>query len=316
MSYFNNEIESVFSKIEQADNIVIFGHKNPDGDCVGSVMGLREALRTLFPNKTIYGVGTHPSYIAPCVVDSDVVSDEFIKSALAVMVDLSDLDRVEDQRILTAKEIVCIDHHVKQVDVNFPIIRDELAPSATFIITKCLLERYHKIPSQLAAKYLYMGLVTDTGRFQFDSEPETLEVAKSLIEHGFDYKEIYSILYRQSSSDLKFRAVVYSNFKFDGLVSYVCISKKMYEEIGLTQNEAGGKVNLLSLLDNHPMWAAFTEQDDGTIRVELRSNGHYNVQKVAIIFGGGGHIPASGCKLTTFDDVPKVLEALNKAEQL
>lgn len=315
MSYFDEDREKVFSELEKAESIVIFGHKNPDGDCVGSVLGMKHALKALFPNKHVYALGTHPSYL-PVTEESDVVSDETIENSLALMVDLSDLDRVEDQRILKAPSIVCIDHHMKQYDVPFAIVRDEKAPSATFIIAKCLMFRYGKIPTPECAYYLYMGLVTDSGRFQYDAEPETLEVAGKLVSYGVDYKSMYNELYRQSSIDLKYRSVIYQNFKFDGLVTYCLMPKATYLELGLSQNEASGKVNLLSMLDGHPIWAFFTEQDDGTIRVELRSNGKYNVQKVATQFNGGGHLAASGCRLENFDRVQEVLDALNKAEQI
>lgn len=315
MSYFDEDREKVFSALEKADSIVIFGHKNPDGDCVGSVLGMKHALNALFPDKKVYALGTHPAYL-PVTEKSDDVSDETIENSLALMVDLSDLDRVEDQRILKAPAIVCIDHHMKQYDVSFPIVRDEKAPSATFIIAKCLMLRYGKIPTSQCAYYLYMGLVTDSGRFQYDAEPETLEVAGKLVGYGVDYKSMYNSLYRQSSLDLKYRSIIYQNFKFDGLVTYCLMDKRTYQGLGLTQNDASGKVNLLSMLDDHPIWAFFTEQEDGTIRVELRSNGKYNVQKVAAQFNGGGHLAASGCRLETFDRVQEVIDALNKAEQI
>lgn len=315
MNYFDSEREAVFAALEEAESIVIFGHKNPDGDCVGSVMGMKHALKTLFPQKKIFAVGTHPTYLPRFIEPSDIVDDETIQNSLALMVDLSDLDRVEDQRIRTAKSIVCIDHHVKQYEQPFPVLRDENAASCTAIITRCLILRYGKIPSKESALYLYMGLMTDSGRFQYDSRPETLETAIELIKTGIDTNALYSELYRQNSRDLRYRSVIYSNFKMDGKVCYVCITKDMYEPLGLSDNEASGKVNLLSLLDDHPMWAAFTEQSNGTIRCELRSNGHYNVQQVAVCFNGGGHVPAAGCRLTTFDDVQKVVDRMNEEKE-
>lgn len=311
------EMNQIFDIIESYDSIVIFGHMNPDGDCVGSVMGLRAQLRQLFPNKKIYGVGTHPKYLPSYLEESDDVSDEIIKNSLAIMVDLSDLERVEDQRIHTAKEIVCFDHHIasKGKDYGFPVYRDTLAPSATYVLTKCLLERYHVINDE-AAMYFYLGLVTDTGRFQFDSQPETMEVAALLLSHHVDYKRMYRELYKQTSRDLKYRAFIYNNYAFNGKVTYCVVRKEDYQKLGLTSNEASGKVNLLSMLDNHPMWVTFTQQEDDVIRVEFRSDGTYNVQIVAKQFGGGGHLAASGAKLTTFDDVDKVLEAMNKLEVL
>jgi bifunctional oligoribonuclease and PAP phosphatase NrnA len=313
MKYFEKEIDEVFSKIEEADSIVIFGHVNPDGDCVGSVLGLRNALRVLFPNKKIYGVGSHPSFVN-FVETSDNVDDETIKNSLCVMVDLSGMNRVEDKRILLTDNLVCIDHHEKSDEFNHPIVRDTNAPSATYVIAKCLMERYRKIPKE-ASTLLFLGLVTDSGRFQFYSDKDTFEVASMLVEAGADYSYVYNHLYVQSAKDLRFKSFVYSNFQFSGMVSYFIVHKSDYLPLGLNEQEAGCMVNLVSLLEGKPIWAEFCELENGKIRVELRSNGHYNVQKVAVKFGGGGHIPASGCQLDSLTMVPEVLKALNEAEE-
>ncbi len=308
--------DAIFQAIESHDSIVIFGHMNPDGDCVGSVMGLKHALSELYPEKKIYGVGTHPTYLPTFIEESDTIEDSVISESLAILVDLSDLERVEDKRITLAKEIVCFDHHVADKEsYAFLVYRDVEAPSATFILSQVLLEKFGRIPAK-AAPYLFVGLVTDTGRFQYDCSPRTLEMASKLISCGVDYKAIYKDLYRQNSLDLRYRAYVYDHFRFDGLVSYCCVPKADYEKLGLTAGEAGGKVNLLALLDNHPIWAFFSEQESGIIRCELRSDGYYNVQEVAKLFGGGGHVPAAGCRIESFDRVPEVIAALNKATRV
>lgn len=311
MSYFDQQAEMVFSRIEKAESIVIFGHKNPDGDCVGSVKGLKAALCAYFPEKRIYGVGTIPSYLPTSFIEpGDEVSDGVVKDSLAVMVDLSDLDRVEDQRIRSAKEIVCIDHHVADKEVPFPIVRDVSAPSATFILTKLLLARYGSLSDE-AARYLYLGLVTDSGRFQFDSRPEVFRVASLLTAHDFSTRDLYNELYQQKGIDLRFRSFIYSHFVETEKVVYCIVAKADYEALGLTEQEAGGKVNLLALLDHHPMWCTFTELSDGTVRTELRSDGTYNVQQAAVNFGGGGHVPASGCTLKSLSECQAVIDYLN-----
>lgn len=304
-------LDAIFERIEASDSIVIFGHVNPDGDCVGSVMGLRNELRVRFPEKTILCVGTHPAYLGRWIEPSDEVSDETIADSLAVMVDLSDFDRVEDQRIRMAKEVVCIDHHVAKPE-GYPFLnyREEEAPSATYILAKALIARYGSL-GQKTASYLYLGLVTDSGRFQFDANPDTLRTAADIISYGVDFHAIYNDLYRQSSRDLKYRAYIYGHYQFDGKVCYCIIPREAYEALGMTDGEAGGKVNLLALVDDHPIWVVFLEQQNGLIRVEFRGNGHYNVQTVATKFGGGGHFSASGARLENFGRVQEVLDACN-----
>lgn len=314
--YKSEILKAIFDKIESYDSIVIFGHKNPDGDCVGSVMGLRSELRYLYPKKKIYGVGTHPSYLPKFVEPADDVSDDVIASSLAIMVDLSDLERVEDQRILKAKEIVCFDHHVAQdKPYNFLCYRKEEAPSATFVLSEVLLGSFLDITKE-AANYFFMGLVTDTGRFQFDSNPNTLSMAGKLVDLGADYRSMYNDLYKQSSKDLKYRAFIYNHYKFSGKVTYIIVHKEDYLPLGLTSNQVAGKVNLLALLDDHPIWVSFLEEENGDIRVEYRANGHYNVQKTATEFGGGGHFSASGCTLKNLDKVDDILKSLNSLEEV
>jgi len=305
-------MNEIFDKIESYDSIVIFGHMNPDGDCVGSVMGMKKVLISLFPDKKVYALGSHPRYLPSFIEPSDVVDDQVISESLALMVDLSDLNRVEDSRISTAKEIVCFDHHIASKD-RYPFLnyRDEEAPSATFVLTQCLLKRYGFVP-KTAAIYFFLGLVTDTGRFQFDCEPETLRIAGYLISLGVDYKAIYNELYSQSSIGLRYRAFIYSSFEFEGKVTYCVVHKEDYQKIGLTSNDASGKTGLIALLDHHPMWIFFVEQEDSTVRVEFRGDGSYNMQEVATNFGGGGHFSASGCRLPNFDKVKEVLAYCNQ----
>lgn len=311
----DNVLDQIFKTIESYDSIVIFGHVNPDGDCVGSVMGLKAELNYLFPDKKVYGVGTHPSFLPRFVEPADVIDDSVIENSLAIMVDLSDLERVEDQRIRKAKEIVCFDHHMKQEKpYSFLCYREEEAPSATSILAKVYLEHY-KVLTKKACTYFYMGLVTDTERFQLDSEPETLAMAGKLVSLGADYKGLYNDLYRQTSNDLKYKAFLYNNIRFYGKVTYAIVHKEDYLPLGFTSNQVSDKVSLLSLLDDHPIWVCFLEEEDGRIRVEYRANGEYNVQKTATEFGGGGHFSASGCTLKNLDLVDDILKSLDSLEK-
>lgn len=304
-------IEEFFERIEKYNSIVIFGHKNPDGDCVGSTMGFKEELKSLYPKKEIYVVGSHPSYLPSFIEDSDVINDDIIKKSLAILLDLSDLNRVEDERINFAKEIICVDHHIKNSDKNFLVYRDSEAISTTLILTEIIKYKFKKLANSKVASYFYLGLVTDSGRFQFDSSSRTFHCAQYLMSYDIDYKSIYNDLYKQDSLQLKYLSFIYSNYKVDDKVTYCVVKKEDYHKLGIPENNASGKVNSLSLVDGRPIWAFFTEQEDGTIRCELRSNGKYNVQQVAIKFNGGGHLAASGCTLTRFDEIQQVIDALN-----
>lgn len=304
----------IFRKIEEASSIVIFGHVNPDGDCVGSVLGLKAELNYLFPDKKVYGVGSRPSYIPDIIPEEDEVSEEIIRDSLAILVDLNNFGRVEDQRARKAKDCVCFDHHILDYEPPFPVYHDDKAPSATYVIYKAFKKKYNCISLE-AATCFYLGLVTDTDCFRLDSEPSTLETASELVSLGVDYRSLYDGLYAQSSAELKFRSYVYSHLSFYKKVTYCLVHKEDYRNLGLKDSEVGEKADLLQRVDSHPLWVLFTEMEDGHVRVEFRSNGHYDVQKVAKAFGGGGHLAASGTSQPDFSKVNEILEAVNELKE-
>jgi len=315
MEYRKEDIARVFDEVEKADSIVLFGHVNPDGDCLGSVYGMKRALKEFFPQKKVYAVGSHPKYLEELLDPSDILDEETYKKSLGFIVDVSDGARIEDKNYVLCKKLVCVDHHIANGTYSYPVFRDADAPSATLALARCLLLRYGRIPA-CSADLFYLGLVTDTDRFRCDSEPGTLEIAKKLIEVGADYRKLYAVLYRQDSASLRFRSYVYDHLKTSGKVTYVKVPRDAYAPLGIEENDASNRVDLISLLDGRPIWAQFTEQEDGSIRVELRSDGHYNVQITALAFGGGGHLAASGCKLRSLEDSEKVVEALNELPEV
>ena len=97
MEYRKEDIARVFDEVEKADSIVLFGHVNPDGDCLGSVYGMKRALKELFPQKKVYAVGSHPKYLEELLDPSDVVEEETYKKSLGFIVDVSDGSRIEDK---------------------------------------------------------------------------------------------------------------------------------------------------------------------------------------------------------------------------
>ncbi len=302
----------LIKKIEENDSIVIIAHKNPDGDSISSSYGLRNFLRLQYPSKKIYSTSTSPKYISSLVEEVDDITQDIIDKSLIIVVDVSDIDRIEDQRVVNNKNMICFDHHILSKENNILTLRDTSFISCTLLLADFLLRHYQNIDSK-TAHYFYLGLTTDSGRFQFDSSYKTLSLASKLVEFGARPNEIYLQLYKQTSEELRWRSYVYSHFKFDKDVTYLCFSLKDNEEYHFDKETVNGTVNLLSAIDDHSIWAYFIQQDDNSIKVELRSNKR-NVQKVALKFNGGGHLFASGCKLEDFSKVQDVLNELNESE--
>ncbi len=302
--------DEIYHLIEQFDTITIFGHVYPDGDCYGSQIGLREALRTTFPEKKVFALGSGFRAFLDRIGPMDQVDDEVIARSLAIIVDVGNTARIEDQRYASARMTIKIDHHVPDgswADLEW-IEKDALA--VCDMIAGFVIEHHLKI-SVAGANALCLGLVTDTGRFQFGSVgASTFTRMAFLLGQGANLTSIYEVLYSVEERDLRLRGFVSMNFsKAPNGVAYIVIQKETVEAYQVFAHKAANMVNAISNVKGCPIWVIFA--DDGKdIYVEMRCIEGYNIQPVARQFGGGGHENAAGCTLTSLDTVPQVLEAL------
>ena len=295
--------EELLPIIERNDSIVIFGHIFPDGDCYGSQIGLRETLRLNYPNKKVYAVGSGIHRFFDFLGEMDEVDDEVIKNSLAVLLDGNDCSRMEDQRVVTAKEFIKIDHHVENFRfTEGKFVLDDNANSTCELIVKLILEKNYKVNPTIC-NALYLGILTDSGRFQFIEDfPAAFKEAAFLCENGANPKQINRILNVTNEAAMKFKGYVYANYvKTEAGVIYLTFSTETLKELHVSPSKAGGMVNLISNVEGFPIWAFFCEYEDGTCHAEFRSNGPL-VQPVAAKYGGGGHMQAAGVTLKDISD--------------
>ena len=294
--------EKLKAAIESHNSIVIFGHPNPDGDCLGSQIGLRDTIRLNYPNKKVYAVGSGLRRFREYFGKMDEVSEEVISSSLAILVDGNDLQRMEDQRVWDAKAWIKIDHHVENYRfTQGDFVLDEEANSTCELIVLMIQECGWKI-NPLIADALYLGICTDSGRFQYIQRfPEAFHEVAWLCEQGANPKALNDILNITYENALRFRGYIYSNYKkTEHGVIYIALDKKIIAEYGLTASRAGNMVNLLSNIVGYPIWLFICETEEGFSHIEFRSNGPA-VQPIANQIGGGGHKLAAGATLETFD---------------
>ena len=292
-------LDKVIKAIEENDSIVIFGHPFPDGDCYGSQIGLRDCLRLTFPDKKVYAVGSGYHRFHKRLGEMDEIGDDVIANSLAVLVDGNDLTRMEDARVYNAKCWAKIDHHVDTGHFNEgPQFIDEDANSTCQIITRLIMKYHYKINKNIA-EALFLGILTDTGRFQYVNDYiSTFKEVSWLCEQGCEPEALNKILNITYEPLLAFKGYVYSNYvKTEGGVIYLSLSKENLKNLGIPANKAGSMVNLLSNVQGYPIWAFFCENEDGTNHAEFRSNGPA-VQPVAARHGGGGHLQAAGVTLS------------------
>ena len=305
--------QDIWKKIKEYDVITIYGHVNPDGDCYGSQLGMRNAILAEFPEKKVYALGSGFPRLVDLVGKMDEVDDEVIKSSLALVLDVANQDRVEDQRFRTAKEIIKIDHHIPQEHFGVIELVETERISCTEILTKLLVENGVKLTRE-AALPLFLGLVTDSGRFLYQPiNQDTFNMAGELASTGINCGELYDKLYESDEKMLRVKGYIYSNYikTEEGLI-YLCFPKEALHKLGIDYNTGASQVNSLSNIKGYPVWVFFSESDTGEVRVEYRSK-DLDVQKIASQFGGGGHLHASGCRLSSLDEHKYVVEAINKA---
>ncbi len=293
----NEHTKAFFSLIDKHDSIVIFGHSLPDGDCYGSQIALREVLQTAYPKKKIFAIGSGIPLLFSRLGEMDSVDDETIKNSLAILVDVSDFPLVEDQRIAMATSYVKIDHHHESNPFPYQKIIDHGVIATAELIARLAFEKNISLTKK-AAEAIFLGIVTDSGRFLYaPTRKETFEIISKLYDYGLETKAIYDIIYQTQENQLKYKGFLLSHYKKtkNGVV-YCYAESKDYLPLELNFAYASSQVNVMSNIQGSPIFALFTQNELGGLRVELRSNG-IPIRDIAVKHGGGGHANAAGVRM-------------------
>ena len=164
-----------------------------------------------------------------------------------------------------------------------------------------------KIDSQ-AATYIYCGMVTDSGRFRFrDVSGETMRLAGMLLDVGIDTDTMYANLYMKEFHLYKFEAYAYGQMQItENGVAYLHVTKEMQQMFGLSQEDASSSVSLMDSIKNSLIWLAFIDNDDGSIRVRLRSR-FVTINCIGEKYNGGGHACAAGATVYSVDEMNQLI---------
>lgn len=307
-------ISKAFDAIKKYDVIIIHRHSNPDGDAMGSQIGLKHVLEVNFPDKKIYAVGDDARRFS-FMDDSemDVVDDTAYKGALAIVLDTSAKSLISDERYALAETVLRIDHHIFVEDIADIDIDDTSFESCCGLVAYLVREWGLEVDSY-AAKALFTGMVTDSGRFYYDSvTPRTFELASFLLSKGFNPGEIYANLYADTYENVKKRAQFVLSIQFTkNNVAYSYSDKARVEALGMeAQAVSRGYVNTMGDLKGVDAWVNFTECEQGVL-CEIRSK-NLNINRIAVAHGGGGHLKASGA---TLKDKQEALQVLHELDNL
>lgn len=308
----NYEVKkAILEKIKEYKNIIISRHVRPDGDAVGSTLGLARILRLTFPEKQVYVVnGDYAEYTAFLGAEDAQPDAARYAGSLAIVIDTATPDRISNKSWQSAREVIKIDHHIDVAPYGDIAWVEEHRSSACEMIADFYMTFREELKiDREAATCIYAGMVTDSGRFRFRSvSGETLRCAAALLDLGVDTDTLFAHLYLEKLDAFRFRAYVYENIKMTPHgVAYIYVDRAMKERFSLTDEEASNVVSCLDSIKGSIIWLAFIDNSDGaTIRVRLRSR-FVTVDKLANKYRGGGHDCASGATLMSPDEIPLLL---------
>ncbi len=290
----------ILKKIEEYQRIIICRHFRPDGDAVGSTKGLQSILKASYPDKEILLVNDdYCDYMQFLGGEDEQMDDAEYRSALVIVCDTASIDRISNKKATLGAEIVKIDHHIDNEPYgNLSWVEDWRASCCEMIVDFYLTFKDKLTLTKDAALYLYTGMVTDTGRFKYNSvNVHTMNCAAALLEKGIDTDWLFANLYLDDFNALKFESYCYEKMKItDNGVAYLIVDKEMQQKFSLTREQASNCIGYLDSIKGSICWLAFIENDDDTYRVRLRSR-FMTINKVAEKYRGGGHECACGATL-------------------
>lgn len=304
---------NLIKQIKEHDTIIIHRHQRPDGDAMGSQIGMREALKTTYSKKRVYAVGDINERFS-FIGELDQIEDELYQGALVIVLDTPEETMISDERYKLAKYLIKIDHHIPRNSFGNEQIIDTSFESCAGLVAHIIFSTRIKL-NCFGAQALFTGIVTDSGRFRYDSvTARTFEIASKLLKYEFSLNDIYSQLYVEELKNVKLRAQFTLNFQVTkNNVAYVKTTAEdlvKYDVDLFTISR--GMVNTMSGIKGIDIWVNFTEDaENNSVIAEIRSS-KYNINPIATKYGGGGHQAASGATLKDFAEADLMLADLDK----
>lgn len=292
----NNSIKDIGLAIENASSINIISHKSPDGDNMGSTLGLYLSLKEKYKNKTIKIIKPDdiPSKYK-FIEETNYYDDDMSECDVLLVIDCADERRLlNEDNLKLAKKIINIDHHKSNKyfgDINY--VLEEYSSSAEIVYD--IIKELELPMKKEIATMLYIGIDTDTGRFMYSSTTdETMQKVSKLMSYGIDINEINIKLYRSMSKnifDLYKLAINKINFYKD--FAYLVLENDDFLKTNTSRDDTDDILALLQGLEDYDMIAIIKEVKD-IYKVSLRSKYKYDVGSIGEDFDGGGHKYAAG----------------------
>ena len=293
---------------DAAERVLLLTHVNPDGDAIGSLLGLAHTLRAA--GKTVFTLASSPipSYIRTLPGAEEIPvyqrGTALPEVDLTWLVDTADLARIgpiaEQREHLLSRPLVIVDHHVTNSGEGMLNLIDPGAASCAELLFDLLCEMGLSVPP-VAATALYFGVINDTQSFQTSStRAESLRVAADLLKARADHQLVVrSIYFSTPLAQVRLTGLALQAMQVEeaGLL-WCAITLEMVKQVGLGEDMGDNVIGVMQRVSGMQIAALFKERHDGSVKISLRSVPGINVAAICAEFGGGGHAQAAGATLT------------------
>lgn len=298
---------AVAATLAQAERILLLSHINPDGDAIGTMLGLWHILRAMGKSAVPLASSSYPDFCKalPGIEHVQVYERGTALPAadLTWMVDTADLARVgpvyEDHAAeLTSRPLIIVDHHATNVGGGTINLVDEHAASAAELLYWLMAALRAPLPAE-AATCLLLGITTDTQSFQTNStRPTSLRAAANLLEAGADQQAVVQhVFFATPYGTARLMGAALSQLVREGGLLWLPISQQMMQETGAEDGAYDEVLAVVQRVAGARICALFKEREDGQTKLSLRSQPDIDVSLIARTWGGGGHRQAAGATL-------------------
>ena len=310
-------LEQIANRIKEASNVLIIAHMRPDGDAFGSALSLSTALDNLGIANEVCVETDIPSNLTFIDGIDRIKKTPTKPYDLLVTVDCSDEQRLGtlQDEFLSARrkkiDTINIDHHISNNGfAKYNYVRE---CSANCMNVATLIQDMGAPFDKKTAEYLLIGLLTDSGNFSHDDvTEETLTLAAKLVAAGADIRYYNYMLFKKQP---KARAALFAKtmggmrYYHDDRFALIVVSRENMDACGADNGMTEGFVDFPLNVETVEVAASLMEIKKGQYKISLRSKEYADVNKIASVYGGGGHIRAAGCML--FGDLEEVIDKLS-----
>lgn len=294
-------LDDILVEINNAEKIVIMAHETPDGDAIGSMLSMYLALKKLGKDVDVIVREFPRTFRFLPGANAVKMNSDIEKYDLAISLDCADLKRLVGKEYFEkAKRTIVIDHHSTNMmygDLNFV---NPVSPACCEILAG-MFEYFDIAIDSDIGSCIMTGIITDTGGFKYSSvTAETFEFTAELLRKGVNISDIYQRVLEtrtKSNFELLRRATNRLELLEDGKIAFTYITKQDEKDVNAEPGDHEGIVERGRDIEGVEVSVFLRQREDKTFKISLRSNNYVNVSDIAILFGGGGHVKAAGCKL-------------------